>query len=592
MHRLPPAVALLVVLALLAPAEPVARTWSVDPDGTGDAPTIQAAIDSAAPGDTVLLESGAYTGEGNRDITYAGKAVVVRSASLDPAACVIDCEGAVGSIHRGFSFTSGEGPEAVLEGVTIRHGRVEKGGGVYCAGASPTIRNTVFHDNYAWDVGGGLYCGAHGDPTLEGCVFIENRVDQGGGGAHCAMSSEAVFDGVTFLRNRASGGGAIAAYGDIDMIGCRFEENRAGISGGAAACMDPSAAVFRGCEFVGNIAEEQGGGAYLSRTSSSSFVDCTFSDSAGLDGGGLYLYSCRTNVLRCRFEGCAASLCGGGYAAHGTAAPEVDSCVFLDNRAGTRGGGVYIRGTGADAYLRNSLIAENAAARGGGIYIASSDTRIGHNTLCGNTATEHGGGICCGGSSWPMIRFTIIAFSEAGEAVHNEDPRDTCSVVCCDFFGNAGGDWTGEIASLADSNGNQTVDPLFCDAPNGDFTLMSHSPCADAPECGLVGALGVGCVVTGGESAVGRATPTLLAQPSPAEGPVTLRYAIPGSASPILHVYDIRGRVLRVLRGSGAVGTAVWDGKDASGRLQPSGVYFVRIEGRGAGRAERVVLIR
>src|SRR5512145_935811 len=38
-----------------------ARTWRVDPQGTGDAPTIQAAFDSASAGDEVLLAPGTYT---------------------------------------------------------------------------------------------------------------------------------------------------------------------------------------------------------------------------------------------------------------------------------------------------------------------------------------------------------------------------------------------------------------------------------------------------------------------------------------------------------------------------------------------------
>ena len=37
-----------------------ARTWYVKQDGSGDAPTISAAVDSAVAGDTVLVAAGIY----------------------------------------------------------------------------------------------------------------------------------------------------------------------------------------------------------------------------------------------------------------------------------------------------------------------------------------------------------------------------------------------------------------------------------------------------------------------------------------------------------------------------------------------------
>jgi hypothetical protein len=37
------------------------RVWNVYPDGSGDAPTIQAAIEAAVDGDEVLLHPGAYS---------------------------------------------------------------------------------------------------------------------------------------------------------------------------------------------------------------------------------------------------------------------------------------------------------------------------------------------------------------------------------------------------------------------------------------------------------------------------------------------------------------------------------------------------
>ena len=48
------------ILGLLGAAGSEACTWYVKPDMSGDAPTIQAAIDSASSGDSVLVASGVY----------------------------------------------------------------------------------------------------------------------------------------------------------------------------------------------------------------------------------------------------------------------------------------------------------------------------------------------------------------------------------------------------------------------------------------------------------------------------------------------------------------------------------------------------
>jgi len=49
---------LLFCLTLLVTGSAFGRTWYVKSDGIGDAPTIQAGIDSAAAGDTVLVAAG------------------------------------------------------------------------------------------------------------------------------------------------------------------------------------------------------------------------------------------------------------------------------------------------------------------------------------------------------------------------------------------------------------------------------------------------------------------------------------------------------------------------------------------------------
>ena len=114
----------LLALVLAAPPGALAAVLHVSPDGAGQYPTIQAAIDASAPGDTILLADGTYRGDGNRDIKYRGKAITVRSQNDEPSLCTIDCQGTASEPHRGFDFCGGEPATAVLRGVAIADGYV------------------------------------------------------------------------------------------------------------------------------------------------------------------------------------------------------------------------------------------------------------------------------------------------------------------------------------------------------------------------------------------------------------------------------------------------------------------------------------
>ena len=122
----------------------------------------------------------------------------------------------------------------------------------------------------------------------------------------------------------------------------------------------------------------------------------------------------------------------------------------------------------------------------------------GHSSTTFGYIPEGGAGIYCA-TSEPSLFNTIVAFNRDGEAILC-DPEWPCfpTISCCDIFGNEDGDWIGCIADQYGINGNISEDPLFCDPDAGDFHLHCTSPCAPAqqPDCGLIGALGVGCGAT------------------------------------------------------------------------------------------------
>jgi hypothetical protein len=78
--------AVLFFAVLVARIPCVARIITVDDDGPADFNNIQTATDDANNVDTTIFADIVYTGTGNRDIDFKGKAVTVRSEN-DPADC-------------------------------------------------------------------------------------------------------------------------------------------------------------------------------------------------------------------------------------------------------------------------------------------------------------------------------------------------------------------------------------------------------------------------------------------------------------------------------------------------------------------------
>ncbi len=166
--------ALPCALAILA-ANGSAATYIVRPDGTGDYPTIQAAVDNALAGDEILLADGVFRGDGNRDI-FCGTPVTIRSLHGDPTACVIDCEGSAEEHHQAFLLV-----DTALIGVTVTHGYNGQGGAIALRQGSPVI-GCIFVENHSPNEGGAIYADGYSMEISE-CTFIRNSARYLGGAA-------------------------------------------------------------------------------------------------------------------------------------------------------------------------------------------------------------------------------------------------------------------------------------------------------------------------------------------------------------------------------------------------------------------------
>ncbi|MBN2210059.1 MAG: right-handed parallel beta-helix repeat-containing protein [Sedimentisphaerales bacterium] len=259
-----------------------AMTFDVCPDGSGygHIKTIQLAIDAALDGDTIELCDATYTGDGNRDIDFLGKAITVRSESGNPEACIIDCQAGDTNEHRGFKFISGEDSDSVLEGVKITNGFVnddtslgdgyDHGGGILCmkydpgtppeVPSSPTLNNCIITNNQAEDSGGGMYCEQDCSPQISNCTFSYNTSGYEGGGLYY-RGAETVFENCSFTNNYSDGhGGGICCGGsNILFTGCNFSNNDAMDDGGGMAYFGQNTTISH-CIFAHNDTAAHGGG--------------------------------------------------------------------------------------------------------------------------------------------------------------------------------------------------------------------------------------------------------------------------------------------------------------------------------------------
>jgi hypothetical protein len=165
-------VLLLSVCFLLTACTASARTWVIQPDSTGDAPTIQAGIDSASAGDTVMVACGTY-----RECDISIKSGIYLTSETGTADCVtIDAKWLGGRVFNCFGVDS----TTTVVGFTAAEGSAnEWGGGLYCYGSDPRFTNCTFWSNYSEVGAGGAYL-VRSSPVFAGCVFSENyHVNEG-----------------------------------------------------------------------------------------------------------------------------------------------------------------------------------------------------------------------------------------------------------------------------------------------------------------------------------------------------------------------------------------------------------------------------
>lgn len=371
------------ILLLSISSASFARTWNVNTAGTGDAPTIQAAIDSAGTGDEIVIAPGTYTwaDQGHTDDygmvyfeTYVS-GFTLRSSG-GPEVTILDAQ------HQGrVMFIQGHN-DIVVDGFTFINGvapdNYDAGGGLIGHLSSPVIRNCTFTGNSAQQ-GGGLWYGGVSAPLIENCTFYDNSAYYGGG--ICLVNSSTTGT----LRNCViRGNSAEARGGGLTVHNFNFHIENSII--------------------CANISEDRGGGISVSESEPGTVKQCTLSENKAPDGGGIQMQEGSGIELDCSIisfsrSGSAISLWEGTTI-------DVETCIFWNNA-----GGDSIPEGGIDSGSNHILDPQFCGLPGSGNWKLQSDSpcllrnhpdgficnQIGpYRADCGTVGTER--------SSWGAIR--------------------------------------------------------------------------------------------------------------------------------------------------------------------------------------------
>jgi hypothetical protein len=484
--------------------------------------TIQAGINAAGPGDTVLVSDGIYYEQinflGKKPLTVASEFLTTGDEN-HITSTIIDGSMITDSINGSIvNFKLGEDTTSVLCGFTIRNGNIgtlisdtveyeiiqdRSGGGIFIFNCGAKIIHNHITENHVVDTGlpgnpinvwgGGVYQGPYVQQEEHWVILDHNVVDhnstgcdsRGAIGAGIAVESSALITNNDITENIATGEGTAFAWGG-GLVGSNDPSlpsqvkfivnnntisNNQVISPGYAA--EAAGAVFEHAVSVvsenvieNNMVVAPSGNSYSSgmlilRPQEGTLVSGNYFHGNMTNGwiGGLIIFSDYSSIYQ------------------DTATVLVENNYFIGNE-GHNVGGMMIENS--LVILQNNVFSGNhASLAGGAIYIRHNAflpvehmVTIINNSFSGNKADLAGGAIFSIGDN-PLVINSIFWQDSCAEGygreIHLNGLYDTVEIA------NSNIDFNHVNRGARDGGGNINENPQF---DNLDLlTLLITSPC-------------------------------------------------------------------------------------------------------------------
>ncbi|MFC1785892.1 right-handed parallel beta-helix repeat-containing protein [Candidatus Neomarinimicrobiota bacterium] len=381
--------------------------------------TIQEALNNAASGDTVLVQTGTYY-----ENIYWPETNSIKLISVDGSSNTIIDGGGNSCVIYINPQTTGIDATTSIQGFKIMNGgNINTGGGLFIFNASPTIKNFVVENCTSTFFGGGIYLEESNSIITDGkiheCSTYEQYQYDYGGGIYSKNCNLTISNLEVFNCDAQFAGGIGAINSSIRMSNLTVKNNTASYSGGGIGFFSAGSLFTSMCNIYDNHAD-RGGGIYSfgENVGIHIFSDETdiYQNTANVGGGfsgtstninGGYYYSNRANNYGGGFEitdgdtstirGCyiinniANGMGGGAFFLDGTS-PKIIENKIISNHS-TNGGGIYFYGGSKSIVTDNHFIMNSASQTGGAAYIGeyNPSPNISRNSIIDNESPNVGG---------------------------------------------------------------------------------------------------------------------------------------------------------------------------------------------------------